>query len=382
MSSDGSAGGPSGGPTSLSHRQILTVIGGLMVGMFIAAIDQTIVATAIPAIVSDLGGISYLSWIVVAYLLTSTAATPLWGKVGDLFGRRRMFQTAIVVFLVGSLMCGLAPSMLALIVRAAGPGRRRRRPVRAVLRHRRRPRAAPPAGEVHQLLRRHVRRRPASSGPCVGGVITDSIGWRWIFTINVPIGLASLVVTTLTLHLPSTRREAKVDLLGAALLVVGVTCLVLATAWGGDEYAWGSLQILGLSVGRRRCCSASFVACELRAEEPILPLRLFRNHVVAVLLGLSFLLGPIFFAMATFIPLFMQGVKGFTGHPVGPDAGAQHGRASASRRSSPAASPPAPGATSTGCCSARALPSIVVLLALAGRLDAGWSTWMVAGRCC
>ena len=142
-------------------------------------------------------------------------------------------------------------------------------------------------------------------------MITDSIGWRWIFTINVPIGLASLVVTTFTLHLPSTRREAKVDLLGAALLVVGVTCLVLATAWGGDEYAWGSVQILGLSAAAAVLLGA-FVACELRAEEPILPLRLFRNHVVAVLLGLSFLLGPIFFAMASFIPLFMQGVKGFT----------------------------------------------------------------------
>jgi EmrB/QacA subfamily drug resistance transporter len=297
-------------PQTLSHRQITGAFSGLMVGMFIAAIDQTIVATALPAIVSDLGGISYLSWVIVGYLLTSTASTPLWGKIGDLFGRRRMFQLAIVVFLAGSVVCGAAPSMFILIVgrllQGVGGGG-----LYALC-----------FGIVGDLVPPRQRGKYISYfagmfavagviGPLVGGVLTDHLGWRWIFTINVPIGVASLVVTSLTLHLPSSRREAKVDYMGAALLVAGVVCLVLATAWGGDKYAWGSQQILGLFVAAL-VLLALFIAWEIRVEEPILPLRLFRNPVVAILLALSFLLGPLFFAAASFIPLFMQGVHGFS----------------------------------------------------------------------
>ena len=297
-------------PTTLSHRHIMLSLSGLMIGMFIAAIDQTIVATALPAIVSDLGGIRYLSWIIVGYLLTSTASTPLWGKIGDLFGRRRMFQVAIVVFLFGSLICAAAPTMFTLIVgrliQGIGGGG-----LYALC-----------FGIVGDLVAPRQRGKYISYfagmfavagiiGPLVGGILTDHLGWRWIFTINLPIGAISLVVTSLTLHLPSTRREARVDLVGAALLVAGVVCLVLASAWGGDEYAWGSLPILGLiAVGV--LLLALFVGWEARVDEPILPLYLFRNPVVAVLLALSFLLGPVFFAAASFIPLFMQGVAGFS----------------------------------------------------------------------
>jgi len=360
-------------PGSLTHRQIMMAFSGLMIGMFIAAVDQTIVATAIPAIVSDLSGIAYLSWIVVGYLLTSTASTPLWGKVGDLYGRRRMFQTAIVIFLIGSLMCGLAPTMLFLIlgrlVQGVGGGG-----LYALC-----------FGIVGDLVPPRQRGKYISYfagmfavagvlGPLIGGVITDSIGWRWIFTINIPIGLASLVVTSITLHLPSTRREAKVDILGAVLLVAAVTCLVLATAWGGDEYPWGSVQIIGLSLVAVALMGA-FVACEVRAQEPILPLRLFRNHVVAILFGLSFLLGPIFFAMASFIPLFMQGVKGFTATQSG-------------LMLAPNAAGLSLAAIVTGRLTTRngrykhwllvgTAVVIVVLLALS-RINAGWGTWHIA----
>lgn len=359
---------------SLSHRQIMLALSGLMVGMFIAAIDQTIVATALPAIVTDLGGIRYLSWIIVGYLLTSTASTPLWGKVGDLFGRRRMFQSAIVVFLVGSLLCGLAPTMLTIVigrlVQGIGGGG-----LYALC-----------FGIVGDLVAPRQRGKyigyfagmfavAGVIGPLVGGVITDHVGWRWIFTINVPIGLASLLITSLTLHLPSTRREARLDLLGAPLLVAGVVCLVLASVWGGDQYAWSSGAILGTTAAGVGLL-LTFVLWERRAPEPILPLRLFRNPVVVVLLALSFLMGPIYYAAASFVPLFMQGVSGFSattsGLMLAPNAAGLSVAAIVTGRLT----------TKTGRYKHWVVIGtgmlIVSLLALS-RLDDGWSTWSVAG---
>ncbi len=298
------------GADLVSHRQVMIALSGLMVGLFIAALDQTIVATAIPAIVTDLGGIRYLSWIVVGYLLTSTASTPLWGKVGDLYGRRRMFQVAIVVFIAGSLICGAAPTMATLIagrlVQGIGGGG-----LYALC-----------FGIVGDLVPPRQRGKYISYfagmfafagviGPLVGGVFTDHLTWRWIFTVNLPIGVASLVVTSLTLKLPTVRRVAKVDVVGAALLVVGVVSAILASVWGGDEYAWGSVQIVGLFAGALAML-LGFVAWEAKAQEPILPLHLFRNRVVALLLATGFLVGPVFYAIAAFIPLMLQAVKGFT----------------------------------------------------------------------
>ena len=357
---------------TLSHRQIMLSLSGLMVGMFIAAIDQTIVATALPAIVTDLGGIRYLSWIIVGYLLTSTASTPLWGKVGDLFGRRRMFQTAIVVFLVGSLLCGLAPTMPTLVigrlVQGVGGGG-----LYALC-----------FGIVGDLVPPRQRGKYISyfagmfavagvSGPLVGGIITDSIGWRWIFTINLPIGLASLLVTALTLHLPPTRREAHLDLLGAVLLVAGVVSLILSSVWGGDEYSWTSPQILGLGASAL-VLLILFVLWENRVAEPILPMRLFRNRVVAVLLALSFLMGPIFFAAAAFVPLFMQGVAGFSATKSG-------------LMLAPNALGLSVAAIITGRLTTRTgrykhwlvggTAVLVLAVVILSQLDAGWNTWSI-----
>ena len=288
----------------------MVVIGGLMVGIFLAALDQTIVATALPSIVSDLGGFNQLSWVIVAYLLTSTAATPLWGKVGDLYGRRGVFQAAIVVFIVGSLACGLSPTMNLLILsrglQGIGGGGLFAlcfAIVGDII--------SPRARGHYMAYFMAVFASAGVIGPLAGGFITDHIGWRWIFTINVPIGIVALIVTSMALRLPFPRRKARVDILGAVLIVAGVTCLVLVTAWGGDRFAWTSRPIVVLEIAGV-ALFALFVLWESRVEEPIVPLRLFENRVVRVTLTLSFLLGPMMYAASAFLPLYLQGVGGYS----------------------------------------------------------------------
>mgnify|MGYP005849727503 CR=1 FL=1 len=294
----------------LTHRGIVVVMGGLMAGLLLAALDQTIVATALPTIVGELGGIEHLSWVVTAYLLTSTAAVPLYGKVSDLYGRRVVFQAAIVVFLVGSVLAGAAQSMLHLIlargvqgIGAGGLVAMTMTIVGDVIAPRERGRYQGYIGAVWAFA--------SVMGPLAGGFFTDHLSWRWVFYVNVPIGLVALLVTSSALRLPFVRRPHRVDLEGAALLVAGVTCLLLVSVWGGQTYPWGSPEILGLAAAACVLLVA-FVAWERRVAEPVLPLELFRGRAFAVASAGSFVIGAAMFGSLVFLPLYLQTVEGQT----------------------------------------------------------------------
>jgi EmrB/QacA subfamily drug resistance transporter len=292
----------------LTHKQILIVFGGLMAGMLLAALDQTIVSTALPTIVGEFGGLNHLSWVVTAYLLTSTAATPIFGKVSDLYGRRRIFQFAIITFLVGSALAGLAQNMGELIafraIQGIGGGGLMAMTqviVGDVVSPRERGRYMGYIGSVFAIA--------SVIGPLLGGYFVDNLTWRWIFYINIPIGIAALFVTNSVLNLPFRRDDHPIDYMGSALLVGAVTCIVLVTTWGGSEFAWGSTTIIGLVVGGA-ILAALFVIQERRAPEPILPLRLFRDPVFTVSTTASFLVGLTMFGSIVFLPVFLQVVIG------------------------------------------------------------------------
>jgi EmrB/QacA subfamily drug resistance transporter len=294
----------------LSHRQILVVMGGLITGMFLSALDQSIVSTALPRITSDLGGLDKLSWVVTAYLLTSTASTPLWGKISDLYGRRPIFQIAIVTFLVGSLLAGFSQNMEQLIgfraIQGLGGGGLMALALATigdVVPPRERPRyqgyIAATFG-VSSVL-----------GPVLGGFFADGPGWQWLFFVNIPIGAFALVVTSLALRMPHVRRDHTIDYLGAAVIVASVSALLLYTAWAGPERGWGSGTALALFVGGL-VLAVVFVLVELRAVEPIIPMRLFRNSIFSVSNLFGFLIGAAMFGVMVFIPVYLQIVKGMS----------------------------------------------------------------------
>ncbi|HLT95152.1 MAG TPA: MDR family MFS transporter [Acidimicrobiia bacterium] len=292
----------------MSRREILLVFVALMLGMFLASLDQTIIATALPTIVGELGGLEHLSWVVTAYLLTSTASSPLYGKLSDLYGRKIMFQIAIVVFLLGSILSGLSTSMFQLIafraVQGAGAGGlivMALTIIGDILSPRERGQYQGYMGSVFAVS--------SVGGPLIGGFFVDNLDWRWVFYINLPIGILALIATARFLHLPVNRERKKVDYLGAVLLVSGVSAALLVTVWGGAEYAWDSPLIIGLSVAAALLLTL-FVLQERRAAEPILPLRLFRERVFTITSIAGFIIGVTMFGGIIFLPLFLQVVIG------------------------------------------------------------------------
>jgi EmrB/QacA subfamily drug resistance transporter len=289
------------------RREVLIILPGLLLAIMLAMLDQLVVSTALPRIVGDLGGVTHLSWVVTAYVLASTVTTPLYGKLGDQYGRKRLLMFAIVLFLIGSALAGLSQTMDQLIAFRALQGLGAGGLLVGAI------------ATIGDLVSPRERGQYMGyimaamtlamvAGPLVGGYITDSLSWRWIFYINMPIGGAALIYLALTLHVPVHKVKHKIDYLGAALLAVGASSLVLLTTWGGTQYPWRSVQIMGLGAVAV-AATAGFIATERRAAEPVIPLHVFRNRNFSLVTAMSFLLGLALFGAITFLPLYQQTVQ-------------------------------------------------------------------------
>jgi EmrB/QacA subfamily drug resistance transporter len=302
------AGVVEGNSAAPTGRALAPVFGALMLGMFLAALDQTIVSTALPTIVGDLGGLDHLSWVVTSYLLATTASTPLYGKLGDMYGRKPVFLAAILIFLAGSMLSGLSESMGELIafralqgIGAGGLMVGAQAIIADIVPPRERGRYIGVIGSVFAVA--------SVAGPLLGGFLVETLSWRWVFYVNMPIGVLAVLVVTMRLHLRTPAQRHAIDYLGAALLTAGVSALILVTTWGGNEFAWDSPVIVGLAAASLALL-AVFVWHERRAAEPIIPLSLFRSPVFRVATSLGFFIGLALFGAIIFIPLFLQLVYG------------------------------------------------------------------------
>ncbi len=280
----------------------------LMLVLLLASLDQTIVSTALPTIVGDLGGLTHLSWVVTAYLLAATIAGPLYGKLGDLYGRKKVLQTAIAIFLVGSALCGVAQSMVQLIAFRALQGLGAGglivttfAVVGDVIPPRERGKYQGYFGGVFGVS--------TVIGPLLGGFFVDNLSWRWIFYVNLPIGLIALAVIAGAFHARTSTQRHAIDYAGAAVLAGALSAIVLFTSLGGTTWAWGSWQIVSL-IALSIVLVPAFVWIESRAAEPIIPLALFRNHTFSVTSGVGFIVGFALFGAITYLPLYFQITKG------------------------------------------------------------------------
>ena len=308
LAGQGGAGSAATNGQFLPPREVLIVLPGLLMAILLAMLDNLIVSTALPRIVGDLGGVAHLSWVVTAYILASTITTPFYGKLGDMYGRKKFFIAAIIIFLAGSALSGLSQSMAELIafraIQGLGAGGLMVGAMATLGDI-----VAPRERGRYMSYMMVVMMLATIGGPLLGGFITTSFSWRWIFYINIPLGGAALVYLLVTLHVPAHRVRHKVDYLGGSLLAVAATALILLATWGGTQYAWGSPQIIGLAL-LTVAAGVAFYVTEMRAAEPMMPLHVYRNRNFSLSMAMTFLTGLAMFGAMTFLPLFQQTVQG------------------------------------------------------------------------